>query len=102
MIKYVLSGAAVSLFVASGALALPASSTVQLKNSTDVVQISNKGKGNKGHSNKNYHHHHHNYHSKNYHKYQYHNRYWEHRYSYRPHNWQTLGCIAAGPIWYCP
>ena len=35
-------------------------------------------------------------------RYHYGNRYWDHRYGYRPYNWQVLGCIAAGPIWYCP
>jgi hypothetical protein len=29
-------------------------------------------------------------------------RYWGHRYSYRPYGWQTLGCVAVGPVWYCP
>ena len=29
-------------------------------------------------------------------------RYWSHRYAYRPDNWQTLGCISVGPLWYCP
>ena len=34
--------------------------------------------------------------------YRYGNRYWGHRYSYRPSGWQTLGCVAVGPVWYCP
>src|SRR5262245_41254463 len=25
-----------------------------------------------------------------------------HRYYARPPGWQTLGCFAAGPAWYCP
>lgn len=25
-----------------------------------------------------------------------------HRYHRRPWNWQRRGCIAFGPIWYCP
>ena len=29
-------------------------------------------------------------------------RYWGHRYYYRPYNWQALGCIVVGPVWYCP
>ena len=35
-------------------------------------------------------------------KYYYRNRYWGHRYYYRPYNWQTLGCVVVGPVWYCP
>jgi hypothetical protein len=36
--------------------------------------------------------------------YNYHHggRYWGHRYTYRPPGWQVLGCVAAGPVWYCP
>jgi hypothetical protein len=46
------------------------------------------------------------YHYKN--KYKYSDRYWHggrywgHRYNYRPYGWQTLGCVAVGPLWYCP
>jgi hypothetical protein len=76
--------------VASAAVALPGSTLPQLNNPNDIVQVGSKGKGkgksHKGHSHSGHHH----------------GRYWGHRYSYRPHNWQTLGCIAAGPIWYCP
>lgn len=25
-----------------------------------------------------------------------------HRYSYRPRGWRDRGCIAIGPIWFCP
>jgi hypothetical protein len=25
-----------------------------------------------------------------------------HRYSSRPWNWQTRGCTAIGPVWFCP
>jgi hypothetical protein len=35
-------------------------------------------------------------------KYWYKNRYWAHRYNYRPHDWETIGCVAVGPVWYCP
>jgi len=35
-------------------------------------------------------------------RYYYHGRYWGHRYYARPPGWQTLGCFAAGPVWYCP
>ena len=35
-------------------------------------------------------------------KYYYGGRYYGHRYYARPPGWQTLGCFAAGPVWYCP
>ena len=25
-----------------------------------------------------------------------------HRYGYRPRRWSDRGCVAAGPIWFCP
>jgi hypothetical protein len=25
-----------------------------------------------------------------------------HRYAYRPDDWDDRGCIAVGPLWYCP
>ncbi|XSG83473.1 MAG: hypothetical protein ACPW61_06755 [Methyloligella sp. ZOD6] len=24
------------------------------------------------------------------------------RYSYRPYGWENRGCMAVGPVWYCP
>jgi hypothetical protein len=91
-------------------VALPGSTLPQLTSPNDIVQVGSKGKG-KGHG-------------KSLGKAirttpiaatttitttitatitsTYHGRYWGHRYSYRPHGWQTMGCIAAGPIWYCP
>jgi hypothetical protein len=114
MIKDALPVAALYFAAVTTALALPSSSLPQLTSPNDIVQVGSKGKGkghrkshgkshgksHKGHSHSG-HHHHGNYHG-NYHKYHYHGRYWGHRYSYRPHGWQTMGCIAAGPIWYCP
>jgi hypothetical protein len=111
MIKYVLPGAVLYLTVATTAWAMPSSTLPQLTSPNDIVQVGSKGKGkgksHKGHShNKGNSHHynnnHHHHHYGDYHRYNYHGRYWGHRYSYRPNNWQTLGCIAAGPIWYCP
>jgi ABC-type Zn2+ transport system substrate-binding protein/surface adhesin len=119
MIKYALPVAVLYFAVATTAVALPGSTVPQLTSPSDIVQVSSKGKGkghgkshkdhgkshkdhgksHKGHSHHNHNHHHH---YGDYHKYHYHGRYWGHRYSYRPYNWQTLGCIAAGPIWYCP
>lgn len=25
-----------------------------------------------------------------------------HRHSHRPRDWRTRGCIAVGPVWFCP
>jgi hypothetical protein len=106
MHKYVLPAAALYLSAVTGAWAMPASTLPQPISPNDIVQVGSKGKGksHKGHSHNNNHHHHNNHHyhhgyNDNYH---YHGRYWGHRYAYRPHNWQMLGCIAAGPVWYCP
>jgi len=35
-------------------------------------------------------------------KYHYGDRDWGHRYSSRPDDWETQGCVGAGPVWYCP
>ncbi len=54
------------------------------------------------HYNKHYNYHH-NYNKKYYKgRYHYGGRYWGHRYYARPYNWQALGCIVVGPVWYCP
>ena len=37
---------------------------------------------------------------KHYQKYHHGGKYWGHRYSYRPRG--AIGCVAAGPVWYCP
>jgi hypothetical protein len=104
MIKYALPVAALYFAAVTAAFALPASSLPQLTSTNDIVQVGNKGKGkghgHKGHGHYGYHHHHGHY--GNYHRYNYHGRYWGHRYAYRPYGWQTMGCIAAGPVWYCP
>jgi hypothetical protein len=102
MIKPILTAAAVSLAAASAAWALPVSPTTALPalDSSDVIQVGH-GHGH-GHYNKHYNYKHYNY---KYHgggKYYYRNRYWGHRYNYRPYNWQALGCIVVGPVWYCP
>ena len=63
------------------------------------------GHGGGKHYDKNYNKHY-NYKHYNYHhgggKYYYRNRYWGHRYNSRPYNWQGLGCVVVGPVWYCP
>jgi hypothetical protein len=35
-------------------------------------------------------------------QYHYGDRDWGHRYSSRPDDWETQGCVGAGPVWYCP
>jgi hypothetical protein len=109
MKKYVLPVAVVYLSAVTAAWAVPSSNLPRLTSPNDIVQVGSKdkgkGKSHKGHSHNNNHHNHHNNH--HYHhgyndNYHYHGRYWGHRYAYRPYNWQTLGCIAAGPVWYCP
>jgi hypothetical protein len=104
MMRSVLSAAIVSLLAVSAAWALPVSPTAQLPEltSSDVIQVGKKN------YNKNYNKHydkHYNYHyNKKYYKGRYYHggRYWGHRYYYRPYNWQALGCVVVGPIWYCP
>jgi hypothetical protein len=89
-----------SLFGITAADAYPAPLTEQPA-STDLVLEVKKGKGHGAkHHNK-----HHNKHGHNYKhggKYWYGNRYWTHRYSYRPLGWRAYGCVAVGPVWYCP
>jgi hypothetical protein len=107
MIKSILSATILSLVVVSAAWALPAPSNTQLPplSSTDVIQVGHgHGGGGNYHGNKNYNYKHYNY-NYNYHgggRYHYGNKYWGHRYNYRPYGWETLGCIAVGPVWYCP
>src|SRR6478672_1325965 len=106
MIRYILPGAMLCAVVASTAWALPASTLPQLTSPSDVVQVSSKNKGkshkghshstHKGHSHKTHHHHY----SHNHHKYHYHGHSYGHRYAYRPRG--AMGCVMAGPVWYCP
>ncbi len=107
MMRSVLSAAIVSLLALSGAWALPVSSTATLPQltSSDIVQVGKKNYNkhynkNYKHYNRNSRHYNHNYKYRG--RYHYGNRYWGHRYNYRPYNWQALGCIVVGPVWYCP
>jgi len=97
MISYILPGAMLCAVVATTAWALPASSLPELTSPNDMVLVGSKSKSHKGHS-RNTHHHH--YYSHNHHKYHYHGHYYGHRYSYRPRG--AMGCVMAGPVWYCP
>jgi hypothetical protein len=104
MIKPILTAAALSLAAATAAWALPVSPTAPLPplDSSDVIQVGHyHGGGKHFNYNKHYNYKHYNYHHGGG-KYYYRNRYWGHRYYARPYNWQTLGCVVVGPVWYCP
>jgi hypothetical protein len=102
--RSILPATILSSLVISAVWAAPISTASQFNqlNSTNLTQVgdSNKKyyKNNKYYKDKNY-----KYYGKSYNKNYYHGgRYWGHRYSYRPPGWQTLGCVAVGPVWYCP
>ena len=104
MIKPFLTATALSFAVGTAAWALPVSQTALPLNPSDLIQVGQKNK----HDNHNNHNHNHNHNNHNNHnhnhggKYYYGNRYWGHRYNVRPYNWQGLGCVLVGPVWYCP
>jgi hypothetical protein len=103
MIKAILTAAALSLATAAAAWALPVSQTATLRplNFSDLIQVGDKNKNknkNKNNHNRNHNNHHHNHNHGYYHG----GRYWGHRYYARPYNWQALGCVVVGPVWYCP
>jgi hypothetical protein len=80
--------------VISGAWALPISATpAKHPSATNVTQVGYYDKKQKKYYKA----------EKKYYKKYYHGgKYWGHRYSYRPPGWQALGCVAVGPVWYCP
>ena len=113
MIKQILSAAALSFALVSAAWALPAAPKADLPalNQSDIIQVGH-GHGGKAKasttaatrtttstttsttttstttiSTGRY------YHG---------GRYWGRRYYSRPYNWQALGCVVVGPVWYCP
>jgi hypothetical protein len=103
MKKVVLPAAIVSMALLSAAWASPAPLPTQQVKSPNIIDVGYKG-DKKYYKNKNW-----KYGSKHYkNKYKYGGHYWHggkywgHRYNYRPYGWQTLGCVAVGPIWYCP
>ena len=100
MIKPFLTATALSFAVGTAAWALPVSQTALPLNPSDLIQVGQKN----NHDNHNNHNHNHNNHNNHNHggKYYYGNRYWGHRYNVRPYNWQGLGCVLVGPVWYCP
>ena len=101
MIKPILTAAALCFAAATAASALPVSQTTSLRplNFSDLIQVGQKNKNknqNQNHDNHNHDNHNHN------HGYHHGGRYYGHRYYARPYNWQALGCVVVGPVWYCP
>jgi hypothetical protein len=124
MMKTIVPAAILSLAVvsASWALPVPPSGALAPLNSTDLIQVKKGGgkhhggkhHGGKHHGGKHHAAKHHG--GKHYHRgksyrykysgpwrgYHHGGRYWKHRYIVRPYNWVVLGCVNAGPFWYCP
>jgi hypothetical protein len=102
VIKAILSGTILSSLLISTAFASPFSPTPHQQTASNAINI--------GYYNKNYHKSQKNYYKaeKKYYNKHYNNKYYYggraygHRYYARPPGWQTLGCFAAGPVWYCP
>ena len=102
MIKAILSGTILSSLLISTAFALPFAPTSHEQTASNPINI--------GYYNKNYYKNQKNYYKaeKKYYNKHYNNKYYYggraygHRYYARPPGWQTLGCFAAGPVWYCP
>jgi len=111
MKRVVLTATVLSLALVSTVWAVPLPSSTQQLRSPDIVDVDYKG-DKKYYKNKNWKYGQNKHWKKYGNKYRYKNkyagnywhggRYWGHRYSYRPYGWQTLGCVAVGPIWYCP
>jgi hypothetical protein len=106
VIRSILPATILSSLVISAAWAAPISPNLQVNqfSSTNLAQVGYYDKN--YYKNKKYYKHHgYNYYDKPRYggpRYYRGGRYWGHRYSYRPPGWQTLGCVAVGPVWYCP
>jgi hypothetical protein len=101
MKKVVLPAVIVSLALLSAAWASPTPLSTQQVKSPDIIDVGYKG-DKKYYKNKNWKYGNKHYKNKYGGHYWHGGRYWGHRYNYRPYGWQTLGCVAVGPIWYCP
>jgi hypothetical protein len=97
VIKSILPATILSSLVISAAWGLPIPRTPEVNqaSATNLTQVGEKKYYKKE---KNYY----KAEKKHYQKYHHGGKYWGHRYSYRPPGWQVLGCVAAGPVWYCP
>src|SRR5262245_32919866 len=104
MIKPFLTAAAFSFVAATAAWALPVSQTTSLRplNFHDLIQIGDKNKNKNKNHNDNHNHNHDNHNHNHNHGYYHGGHYYGHQYYVRPPNWQVLGCVAVGPVWYCP
>jgi ABC-type Zn2+ transport system substrate-binding protein/surface adhesin len=100
MIKPILTAAALSFAAVTAASALPVSQTTSLRplNFSDLFQVGQKKKNKNKNHNPDNHNHNHNHNHGYYHG----GRYYGHQYVVRPYNWQALGCVVVGPVWYCP
>ncbi len=118
MLKYVIAALTVALLAFSGAQAAPQATSLTVTpavahgDSADMlVEVGNK-KWKKRHYNhykynKRYKHPRYYGHRYDRDRYYHHHHYrrpppgWR-RYSYQPYGWGRRGCIAIGPVWYCP
>jgi hypothetical protein len=110
MIRLIVSAAGLSFALVSAAWALPAAPKSELPtlNQSDIIQVGERDRRHDGR--KHYRRHddyrdrrRHGYRDRHYRGRYYHGgRYWGRRYYYRPYNWEALGCIVVGPVWYCP
>jgi hypothetical protein len=101
MIKPILTAAALCFVAATAASALPVSQTTSLRPLHCLIQIGQKNRNKNQNQNHNHDNHNHDNHNHN-HGYHHGGRYYGHRYYARPYNWQALGCVVVGPVWYCP
>jgi hypothetical protein len=101
MKKYVLPVAVLYLSAVSAAWAIPGSTLPQPTSPNDIVQVGSKDKNKSYKSHETHHHHYSRDYDRDYDRgYEYHGHHYDHRYSYRPRG--AMGCVMAGPVWYCP
>ena len=95
MIKLILPATFLSSLLISTAWALPIPPTphVNQVSATNLIQVGEKKYYKKE---KQYY----KAEKKHYKKYHHGGKYYGNRYSYRPRG--AIGCVAAGPVWYCP
>lgn len=100
MLKYMMPAAAISLMAVSSAWALPAATPamnhVQIESNLIEAQYHNGHRYRSAKPHRSMHHRR----AVN-HRYSYGGRHYRHRYNSRPHDWNTRGCVRAGPIWFC-